>query len=71
MPLVILCGIPSSGKTTRANEIVKLLEKRTPDLPVHVISDDYSLSGKDKLYSSSREEKIARGDLKSKVNPPN
>lgn len=28
MPLILMCGIPGSGKTTRANEISKYLSEK-------------------------------------------
>lgn len=65
MPLVILCGLPSSGKTRRAGEVAELFQKQ--DKEVHVVSDDFSLVGKNQLYASSREEKTARANLKSQV----
>jgi protein KTI12 len=67
MPLVVLCGIPSSGKSTRAKEIAELLREKSPDAAVHVICDDYSIITKNELYASSKEEKTARGALKSQV----
>lgn len=68
MPLVVLSGLPSSGKSTRAQEIAELLRKQTPSTEVHVITDDFSTVSKNQLYSSSKEEKTARVSLKSKVN---
>ena len=67
MPLVVICGLPSSGKSTRAREIAELLGKEDSETPVHVITDDFSSKTKNELYCSSKEEKISRGDLKSKV----
>ena len=28
MPLIVMCGVPGSGKTTRANEIAKYLREK-------------------------------------------
>ncbi|MHA1577544.1 MAG: AAA family ATPase [Candidatus Thorarchaeota archaeon] len=36
--LLVLCGIPASGKTTFAENILKLVEK---ELPVKIVSTDY------------------------------
>lgn len=67
MPLIIMCGIPSSGKSTRAQEIAELLKKESPDNNVTIVIDDFSSVARNKLYSSSKEEKISRSNLKSKV----
>ena len=67
MPLIVMSGLPSSGKTTRANELEDLLKRHCPDKEVHLVSDDYSIVSKNQLYSSSKEEKTGRASLKSKV----
>ena len=64
MPLVVLCGLPSSGKTRRAEELVEYI-KANHENKVHLIQDSFSSVTKNDCYASSREEKIARGDLKS------
>jgi protein KTI12 len=44
MPLIIMSGLPSSGKTTRALELQEALEKKIASslrkFKVHVINDD-------------------------------
>ena len=44
MPLIILCGIPSSGKTCRANQIMQYFAERfcneNKTSSVHLISDE-------------------------------
>jgi hypothetical protein len=44
MPLIILSGYPSSGKTQRVNEIkeyfVRRLEEENKSLRIHVINDE-------------------------------
>lgn len=44
MPLIILSGYPSSGKTQRVNEIkdylIKRLEEEKRSLRIHVINDE-------------------------------
>lgn len=44
MPLIIISGYPSSGKTQRVNEIkdylVKKLEQENKSLRIHVINDE-------------------------------
>lgn len=67
MPLVVLCGLPSSGKTKRAEELADVLRQRCSDKEVHLVKDDFSTIEKNSCYASSREEKTARGQLKSSV----
>ena len=38
MPLVIVCGVPCSGKTKRANEICQILTKN--GYQVNIINDE-------------------------------
>lgn len=44
MPLIIITGFPSSGKTQRANEIkeflTKRLEQENKSFRIHVINDE-------------------------------
>ena len=68
MPLVIICGLPCSGKTRRAHEISKLLQRECGDSnKVNIVCEDFSSQTRNELYSSTKEEKIARGNLKSQV----
>ena len=64
MPLVLLCGYPSSGKTRRTEELADFL-RASCDQPVHVVTDDWSRTGKNETFVSNKDEKMARGDLKS------
>lgn len=66
MPLVLLCGIPCSGKTRRAKELAEYLEDQCPGTPVYVLGDDLSTS-KDTCYTDSWQEKTIRASLKSSV----
>ncbi|XP_077993837.1 protein KTI12 homolog [Glandiceps talaboti] len=66
MPLVIMCGLPSSGKTKRSEELQKYLESQT-DKSVHVISDHSVGVDKNYVYDDSRKEKDVRGTLKANV----
>lgn len=66
MPLVIMCGMPCSGKTRRTQELVDYINANS-DKQVHVVSDDFSVVAKNDCYVSSREEKMLRGNLKSRV----
>ena len=66
MPLVVITGLPCSGKTTRAEQLADLFRREQRE--VHVIQNDYSaLDGRNAVYSSSQVEKMARGLLKSLV----
>ena len=66
MPLVVIAGLPCSGKTTRSEQLADLFRREKRE--VHVIQDDYSALGcRNGIYSSSQVEKMARGSLKSRV----
>ena len=67
MPLVIVTGFPSSGKTSAVRKLVKFLEDR--DEAVCVVSEEALLGGLDKnlVFSDSKHEKEVRGRLKSEV----
>ena len=65
MPLVIICGVPCSGKTKRANEIVDILTKKGKKY--EIINDE--LCGiKYEDYGDFGKEKEARGKLRSELN---
>ncbi|KAJ2783029.1 kti12, chromatin associated [Coemansia javaensis] len=81
MPLVIITGLPSSGKTTRALELKRLLEARIEarieaeaeaeaaagqPLSVQIVGDD-SLGVGHAAYAAAQAEKDARGALLSAV----
>lgn len=67
MPLVIVTGFPSSGKTSAVNKLVKFFEDR--DKAVCVVSEEALLGGlgKNVIFSDSKHEKEVRGRLKSEV----
>ena len=65
MPLVVMCGLPCSGKTQRAEELASFLMKQCPGREVHLVKDDFSTTPINTCYTSSRDEKMARGQLKS------
>ncbi|KAF9928854.1 kti12, chromatin associated [Linnemannia zychae] len=82
MPLVILSGLPSSGKTTRAQELKSFFESRlasqTPgqdesgsqkskDYRIHIINDESLNLNKHISYNTAADEKKARGALMSAV----
>ncbi|KAL0273735.1 UNVERIFIED_CONTAM: hypothetical protein PYX00_006344 [Menopon gallinae] len=67
MPLIVLTGFPSSGKTTLANELKSYFENK--DKKVKIICENNVIkdSGIDKneLYSDSKKEKEIRSKIKS------
>lgn len=69
MPLVIITGYPSSGKTKRANELAEFFRGR--DKTVHIVSENAAIPkagfAKNEYYSDSQKEKIVRADLKSEA----
>ncbi|KAI9481594.1 MAG: chromatin associated protein KTI12 [Benjaminiella poitrasii] len=70
MPLIILTGYPSSGKTKRVNEIkdyfMNRIKEEKKSLRIHIINDESLHVTKD-AYKDAREEKKARGALMSAV----
>uniref|UniRef100_A0A8C5CY68 Protein KTI12 homolog n=1 Tax=Gadus morhua TaxID=8049 RepID=A0A8C5CY68_GADMO len=66
MPLIVMCGFPSSGKTRRANEIKDYFEKNT-ERKVHIVGDGTMRIEKNTVYAESPREKNVRGSLKAEV----
>jgi len=64
MPLVVMCGLPCSGKSTRCQELRLHLEHHYPGKAIHIIGDN---DEQRRCYSSSKEEKTLRASLKSEV----
>ncbi|RIB18156.1 chromatin associated protein KTI12 [Gigaspora rosea] len=71
MPLIIICGIPSSGKTTRAKQITQYFLNRFSTQEkignVHLINDESLGITKDSYRDTRVEEKKARASLISAV----
>ncbi|KAL6708559.1 kti12, chromatin associated [Coniothyrium glycines] len=75
MPLVLISGFPSAGKTTRALQIKDYFESRisaaSPDARVHRakvhLINDQSLGVSRHVYHTARAEKDARAELYSAV----
>eukprot|EP00117_Sycon_ciliatum_P038014 scpid63355/ scgid28322/ Protein KTI12 homolog len=63
MPLIVLCGYPSSGKTRRATEIREKLE--AAGKTVHLAGDLQCRVERNECYADSRKEKELRGALKA------
>lgn len=78
MPLVILSGLPSSGKSRRAVELKQFLETRLAsqlqdestkpkDYRIHIVNDESLNLNKHVSYNTAADEKKARGALMSAV----
>jgi len=71
MPLVVLCGLPSSGKTRRVGELIAFLAQNHPERQVSVVSEDseniYGQRTKSAVYNDAKAEKEVRATLKSAV----
>ncbi|XP_011301593.1 protein KTI12 homolog [Fopius arisanus] len=69
MPLIIITGIPSSGKTRRALEIKSFLEDKNKKVEVLSESELVIKSGFDKndFYMDSKKEKAIRSEIRSSV----
>ncbi|XP_049882844.1 protein KTI12 homolog [Pectinophora gossypiella] len=70
MPLVIICGTPVSGKTTRTQELKEYFEK-THKKHVEIVSEAEAIKklgyDKNETYLDAQKEKRMRGYLKSEV----
>lgn len=70
MPLIILCGLPSSGKSYRANELKEYFSA-SKDKVVKIISENEAVPragyAKNEYFADSQKEKRVRSDLKSDV----
>lgn len=69
MPLIVVSGIPSSGKTYRTKQLTTHFEKLGKK--VVLVSESVAIASagfsKNKFYHNSQEEKQVRGFLKSQV----
>lgn len=70
MPLIVLSGLPSSGKSFRANELQEYFAD-SRGKTVKVISENDAVPragyGKNEYFADSQKEKVVRADLKSDV----
>ena len=66
MPLIVQCGIPGSGKTTKANELKKYFEEKH-NITVDIINEESMNLEKNMYYGDSIKEKEVRAFLKSNV----
>jgi len=65
MPLVVVCGFPASGKTTRSKQLKEYLSEHYPSKKVHIVNENASGTIRNDLYANSHTERTMRGDLKS------
>jgi len=63
MPLVLMCGFPSVGKTKRAYQLEETLLKYKRNLEIHIVND--GTISRDAVYSDRKCEIIARSSLKA------
>ncbi|CAH0599778.1 unnamed protein product [Chrysodeixis includens] len=70
MPLIIICGTPVSGKTSRAKELKEFFVNKH-NKSVEIVSEDEAITKlgyeKNSTYLDSQKEKRVRGYLKSEV----
>ena len=66
MPLIVMVGIPCSGKTTRATQIGEFLQKECKQ-EVQIINEEFLGLSKAEFLVSPQQEKILRASLKSNV----
>eukprot|EP00128_Syssomonas_multiformis_P012248 Colp12_sorted_trinity150504_noHs@23840 len=65
MPMILLCGLPSSGKTRRAQQLADYY--RNEGRTVDIINEEGLQLQRSQAYSSSHEEKMTRGAIKAGV----
>jgi len=66
MPLLLMCGIPGSGKSKRASDIKQYLEN-THQKKVVIINEESLQLVKEESYKDPIQEKYTRAFLKSNV----
>lgn len=69
MPLIVITGLPSSGKTTRCMELKEFFKSKGKC--VKIVSENVAIPKaryrKNEYYEDSQKEKIVRADLKSEA----
>lgn len=70
MPLIIICGLPASGKSFRAQQLRDYFVKEKQKT-VTIVSENQAIPKagfkKNEYFSDSQKEKLVRSDLKSEV----
>jgi protein KTI12 len=67
MPLIVICGRPCTGKTTRALEIKAYIEANVKDMDVVIINEESLGLCRAQAYADSIKEKEMRALLRSTV----
>ena len=67
MPLVVITGYPSSGKSRTCQRLSDFLTKEKSKVVRIVSENDFVDADKNEIFSDSQREKIIRGNLKSEV----
>lgn len=65
MGLLVVCGVPCSGKTTRAKEVVEFLQQQ--GVTVHLLNEEALGIDKNTAYKDAQAEKMLRGALLAEV----
>jgi protein KTI12 len=66
MPLIVMCGIPGSGKTSKSLALKEYFETKHK-ITVHIINEESMSLQKNEAYGDSIREKQTRAFLKSNV----
>lgn len=66
MPLLLICGPPASGKTTRANKLKEYFQNLIKK-EVIIVNEEFLQLTKQEAYKDGVSEKMTRGFLKSNV----
>ncbi len=66
MPLVVITGFPSSGKSTTASLLKAYLEEKR-GCHVEVVSENCIVEDRNETYAESTKEKVIRSQLKEDV----
>lgn len=53
MPLIVMCGYPSSGKTRRAHELKEYFTQNT-ERKVHIVGDEDQGFDKNSVYAGEK-----------------
>lgn len=67
MPLLLVCGLPASGKTTRAREVVEYFAQHHPSVPVVLLNEERFEIDREAAHSDPKKEKELRGFFRSNV----
>lgn len=67
MPLIVMCGRPSTGKSTRAREIKDYIEANVKDMEVIIINEESLGIDRAKCYADGIREKEMRALFRSNV----